>query len=153
LIKQRATEIRAIKEKADKLELDRLAALEKAAGMSSADAKAEIVKKLEKQNEEDFMARAKKLENQGEEMLESKAKDILAVSIQRLASSVASDFMSSTVEIPSDDVKGKNHRQGRPQYQGIRARHWREVLVDDTQEPSLSHLSTQYVATSLHRPS
>jgi len=53
------------------------------------------------------MARAKKLENQGEEMLGEQGQGHLAVSIQRLASSVASDFMSSTVEIPSDDVKGK----------------------------------------------
>ncbi len=132
VIKEKANEIRAIKEKADKLEHDRLAALEKAAGLSAEDAKSEIVKLLEKQNEEDFLVRLKKLENQGEDMLEQKAKDILAVSIQRLASSVASDFMSSTVEIPNDDVKGKIiGKEGRnikafERVTGV------EVLVDDT---------------------
>lgn len=132
LIKQRAAEIRAIREKADKLETDRLAALEKAAGMSVEDAKKEIITMMEKKNEEDFMVRMKKLENQGEDMLEQKAKDILAVSIQRLASSVASDFMSSTVEIPNDDVKGKIiGKEGRnikafERITGV------EVLVDDT---------------------
>ena len=132
LIKQRAAEIRAIREKADKLEQDRLAALEKAANMSVEDAKKEIITMMEKKNEEDFMARMKKLESQGEDMLEQKAKDILAVSIQRLASSVASDFMSSTVEIPNDDVKGKIiGKEGRnikafERITGV------EVLVDDT---------------------
>lgn len=132
LIKQRVNEIKAIREKADKLEHDRLAALEKAAGLSAADAKAEIVKMLEKQNEEDFMARAKKLEQQGEEMLEGKAKDILAVSIQRLATSVASDFMSSTVEIPSDDVKGKIIGKEGRNIKAFERATGVEVLVDDT---------------------
>jgi len=132
LIKQRANEIRAIREKADKLEQDRLLALEKAAGMSAEDAKAEIVKKIEKQSEDDLLVRMKKLENQGEDMLEQKAKDILAVSIQRLASSVASDFMSSTVEIPSDDVKGKIIGKEGRNIKAFERATGVEVLVDDT---------------------
>lgn len=132
LIKQKANEIRTIKEKADKLEQDRLAALEKAAGLSAPEAKAEIISMLEKQNEADFMARVKKLENQGEEMLEQKAKDILAVSIQRLATSVASDFMSSTVEIPSDDVKGKIIGKEGRNIKAFERATGVEVLVDDT---------------------
>lgn len=132
MIKEKAAEIRAIKEKADKLEVDRLAALEKAAHLSAEEAKNEIIRILEKKHEEDITVRMKKLENQGEDMLAQKAKDILAVSIQRLASSVASDFMSSTVEIPSDDVKGKIiGKEGRniktfERITGV------EVLVDDT---------------------
>jgi ribonuclease Y len=132
LIKKRADEIRAIKEKADKLEHDRLAALEKAASLSAEDAKAEIIKVLEKQNEQDFMARIKKLENQGEDMLADKARDILAISIQRLASSVASDFMSSTVEIPSDDVKGKIIGKEGRNIKAFERSTGVEVLVDDT---------------------
>ena len=132
LIKKKADEIRAIKEKADKLEADRLAALEKAAGLSAADAKAEIIKVLEKQNEQDFLVRMQKMENQGEEMLDQKARDILAVSIQRLASSVASDFMSSTVEIPSDDVKGKIIGKEGRNIKAFERATGVEVLVDDT---------------------
>lgn len=132
LIKEKANEIRAIREKADKLEHDRLAALEKAANLSAEDAKAEIVKMLEKQNEEDFMVRMKKLETQGEDMLAQKAKDILAVSIQRLAASVASDFMSSTVDIPSDDVKGKIIGKEGRNIKAFERATGVEVLVDDT---------------------
>lgn len=132
LIKEKANEIRAIREKADKLEQDRLAALEKAANMTAADAKAEIVKLLEKQNEQDFLVRMQKLENQGEDMLAQKAKDILAVSIQRLASSVASDFMSSTVDIPSDDVKGKIIGKEGRNIKAFERATGVEVLVDDT---------------------
>jgi ribonuclease Y len=57
---------------------------------------------------------------------------LLAVSIQRLASSVSQDVMSTVVEIPSDDVKGKIiGKEGRnikafERVTGV------EVMVDDT---------------------
>lgn len=132
IIKTRVAEIKAIREKADKLESDRLLALEKIARLTPEEAKQEIIKTAEKQFEEDIMIRMQKLENQGEDMLEQRAKDILAISIQRLASSVASDVMSTSVEIPSDDVKGKIiGKEGRnikafERVTGV------EVLVDDT---------------------
>jgi ribonuclease Y len=131
-IKIRVNEIKAIREKAEKLESDRMSALEKIARMSLEEAKNEIIKTAEKKFEEDIMVRMQKLENQGEDMLEQKAKDILAISIQRLASSVASDVMSTSIEIPSDDVKGKIiGKEGRnikafERVTGV------EVLVDDT---------------------
>ena len=132
MIKIRVAEIKAIREKAEKLESDRLHALEKISQLSQEDAKKELLDIMEKKSTEDLLVRMKKLETQGEEMLDQKAKDILAMSIQRLASSVASDAMSSIVEIPSDDVKGKIiGKEGRnikafERITGV------EVMVDDT---------------------
>jgi ribonuclease Y len=131
-LKQKVLEIKAIRDQAEKLESERKVALEKVAKMSQDEAKEEIIKTVEKQYEQDLEVRIQKLESQGEEMLERKAKDILATSIQRLASSVAADFMSTTVEIPSDDVKGKIiGKEGRnikafERVAGV------EVLIDDT---------------------
>ncbi|MEN9912635.1 MAG: hypothetical protein RLY66_43 [Candidatus Parcubacteria bacterium] len=132
MIKVRVAEIKAIREKADKLELDRLAALEKISQLSAAEAKDQIFKIVEKQSAEDLLVRMNKLDVQGEEMLDKKAKDILAVSIQRLASSVSQDALSTMVEIPNDDVKGKIiGKEGRnikafERITGV------EVMVDDT---------------------
>jgi ribonuclease Y len=132
MIKTRVAEIKAIREKADKLEEDRKASLEKIAQLSAADAKEQLIKIVEKQSEQDLLVRMSKLESQGEEMLDRKARDILAVSIQRLASSVSQDVMSTVVEIPSDDVKGKIiGKEGRnikafERVTGV------EVMVDDT---------------------
>ncbi|MEI6396527.1 MAG: ribonuclease Y [Candidatus Taylorbacteria bacterium] len=132
LVKQRVAEIKTIREQADKLGLERAAALEKVARLTEEQAKDEVIKTAEKHYEEDIMVRMNKLDTQGEELLENKARDILAVSIQRLASSVASDVMSTVVPIPSDDVKGKIiGKEGRniksfERITGV------EVLVDDT---------------------
>ena len=132
IIKQRAVEIRQIKERADKLEEDRKKALERAAHLSIEDARAEIMKAVEKNSETDILARIQKLENSGEEALEKKAQDILAMSIQRMANSVATDIMSTAVAIPGDEIKGKIiGKEGRniktfERITGV------EVLVDDT---------------------
>ncbi|MEI8327840.1 MAG: ribonuclease Y [Candidatus Taylorbacteria bacterium] len=132
MIKTRVAEIKAIREKADKLEEDRKHELEKIAKLSSSEAKDQLIKLVEKQSEEDILIRMNKLDTRGEEMFEQKARDILAISIQRLASSVAQDVMSTIVEIPSDDVKGKIiGKEGRnikafERITGV------EVMVDDT---------------------
>ena len=132
MIKSRVAEIKAIREKADKLEEDRKRELEKISKLTAEEAKEQLFKMIEKQSEEDFLVRLNKLETQGEEMLANKAKDILAMSIQRLASSVSQDVMSTVVEIPSDDVKGKIiGKEGRnikafERITGV------EVMVDDT---------------------
>jgi ribonuclease Y len=132
MIKTRVGEIKAIREKADKLEEDRKHELEKIARLSADEAKEQLINLVEKQSEEDILIRMNKLETKGEEMLDLKARDILAISIQRLASSVAQDVMSTVVEIPSDDVKGKIiGKEGRnikafERITGV------EVMVDDT---------------------
>lgn len=132
LVKARVVEIKTIRDQAEKIHADRTIALEKVARMSTDEAKEEIIKLVEKQAAEDILVRMNKLETQGEEMLEQKAKDILAISIQRLASSVASDIMSTSVPIPNDDVKGKIiGKEGRnikafERITGV------EVMVDDT---------------------
>lgn len=131
-IKAKIIEIKEIKERAEKIEQEKREHLEKIAGMGTEQAKQELLAVVEKQAEEDILVRIKKVETQGEEMLARKAQDILATSIQRLASSVAGDVMSTIVTIPSDEVKGKIiGKEGRniktfERMTGV------EVIVDDT---------------------
>lgn len=132
MIKTRIAEIKVIREQADKLEEDRKHALERIAQLSTEDAKNELFKLIERQSEQDFLVRMNKLELHGEEMLEKKAKDILAVSIQRLASAVNSDVMSTMVEIPSDDVKGKIIGKEGRNIKAFERMTGVEVMIDDT---------------------
>ena len=132
LVKTRVSEIKAIREQAERLESDRKLALEKVAKLSMEDAKQEVIKTAEKNFEEDILVRMNKLDTQGEEMLDRKARDILAVSIQRLASSVASDVMSTVVPIPSDDLKGKVIGKEGRNIKAFERISGTEVLVDDT---------------------
>ncbi len=132
LIKIRIAEIKTIREKADKLELDKTEALQKAANMSLEEARKEIFQTIEKNSEKDILARMAKLDQSGEDMLENKAKDILAISIQRLSNSVASDIMSTSVSIPNDEIKGKIIGKEGRNIKAFERMTGVEVIVDDT---------------------
>lgn len=132
IVKERVNEIKTIKERADKLEIERQAALQRVAGLSTEQARSEIIATIEKNAAEDLAVRVQKLEVAGEDILEKKAQDILATSIQRLANSVASDVMSTIVTLPNDELKGKIiGKEGRniktfERLTGV------EVIIDDT---------------------
>jgi ribonuclease Y len=131
-VKEKVAEIKNIKERAEKLELDRKTALEKVAGLSVETAKEEIIKSVEKDNEEDILVRMQKLEAQGEDRLENRAKSILAMSIQRLANSVASDALSTSVPIANDELKGKIIGKEGRNIKAFERMTGVEVIVDDT---------------------
>lgn len=132
LIKTKVVEIKNIREHAEKLEQEKTKELERIAEISREDARQELIKSIEKNSSEDLLVRIQKLEQSGEETLEKKAQEILSTSIQRLANSVASDVMSTSVDIPNDEIKGKIiGKEGRniktfERMTGV------EVIVDDT---------------------
>lgn len=131
-IKTKISEIKKIKEKVETLEEEKKKDLERISGLSKDSAKEELLKIMEKEHEEDMLVRLHKLEQTGREKLEKKAQEILVTSIHRLGNSVASDVLSSSVALPSDDVKGKIiGKEGRnirafERITGV------EVIVDDT---------------------
>lgn len=106
-MKEKAEEVAKLKEEAEKLGESGKKELERVANMSAEEAKNELAKEVEKKYEEDLLVRMQKLEIANREKLERKAKDILTTTIQRLASSTATDAMVTSVPIPSEDIKGK----------------------------------------------
>jgi len=106
-IKEKIVEIKNIKENVKKLEAERLTELEHVAKLRPEEAKAQIIATVEREHEQDLLQRMQKLEREGVERLDRRAKDILTTSVQRLAASTASDFMTTAVPITSDEIKGK----------------------------------------------
>lgn len=131
-IKSKIVEIREIKERADNLEKQRKTGLAKIANLTEEEAKTEIINLAEKRFEEDIMVRIKKLETVGQEKLDHKATEILTSTVQRLSSSVISDIMSTTVNIPSDELKGKIIGKEGRNIKAFERATGVEVIVDDT---------------------
>ncbi len=131
-LKQKAEEIRQIKEKVEKARVEQDAELVRIAGLSKEDAVKEIMGLAEKEYEEDLLVRMRKLEMNTEEKLESRAKDILATTIQRLANSTVPEVMSSNVDIPSDDIKGKIIGKEGRNIRTFEKETGVEVIIDDT---------------------
>lgn len=131
-IKARITEIKSIRERAEELEKQKQVEVEKIAQMSTEDAKKALLDIVEKQSEEDISVRMQKLEVMGQEKIEKRAKEILVTSIHRLANSVSSDIMVTTVAIPSDDIKGKIIGKEGRNIKAFERASGVEVIVDDT---------------------
>lgn len=106
-IKLKVEEIKKIKERVDGMEDEKERELEKVAHLSVDDAKEILFKNIEGKYEEDLLIRMQKMETQNTEKLDRRAKDILAASINRLAASTASEMMTTSVNIPNDEIKGK----------------------------------------------
>ncbi len=131
-IKKKIEEIKEIRVRTDKIEEEKLGELQKIASLSVEEAKEELLKSTEKKYEEDILARIQKLEMFGEEKYEAKAKEILTTAIQRLGNSVASDVMSTIVNIPSDEMKGKIIGKEGKNIKAFERATGVEVMVDDT---------------------
>ncbi len=139
-IKEKVSEIKLIKERADDLEKKRIEALQKVSNLSLDEAKDILLKEVEKNFQEDISVRLQKLEHQGVERLESRAKEILTTSIHRLANAVSSDVFSTTVPIASDEIKGKIIGKEGRNIKAFERASGVEVIVDDT--PGLITLSS-----------
>ena len=118
-------------------ELDRLIAeerrrLESQAGMSAADAKAELIRRLEEEAQADAANRLREIREQSRRNADREAKKIIALAIQRIAAEQTVETTVSTVALPNDEMKGRIiGREGR----NIRAFELAtgvDVIIDDT---------------------
>lgn len=107
-------------------------ALQTITGLSKEDATKLLLDNLEKELADEVAVRIRRWNEQFAQQAEAKAREILATSIQRYASGHTADATVSTVDIPSDDMKGRIiGREGRnirtfEKATGV------DVIVDDT---------------------
>ena len=120
------------KEEIEGVERQKMAELQKVAAMTEEEAKTDLLKATEKKYEEDILGRIKKLESLGRDEFEKRARDILVTAIQRLASSTASEVTTTTVPIPSDDLKGKIIGKEGRNIRALERAAGVEIIVDDT---------------------
>jgi len=131
-LKKKVEEIKKIREEAEHLEDRKREELEKIAKLSEEEAKKELLDSVEKKYETDILARIQKVEIFGQDKLDQKARDILASVIQRIASSTASEVTTTSVNIPSDDIKGKIIGKEGRNIRALERAAGVEVIVDDT---------------------
>jgi ribonuclease Y len=78
------------------------------------------------------LVRIKKLNNQAAEELDKRAKELLSIAIQRCAVTHAAEGTTTTIDLPSDEMKGRIiGREGR-NIRTIERLTGTEIIVDDT---------------------
>lgn len=81
--------------------------LEKISSLSSQEARDELFRSVEKNNEEELLKKIHILETQNQDTLNKRAQDIIATALQRYSSSVVSEVTTTYVNLPSEELKGK----------------------------------------------
>lgn len=110
---------------------DRLAQV---AQMTKEEAKSELMRAMEEAARVDFAKDLRRIEEETREEAEAKSKRIIGIAIQRFAGEYVGEKTIGTVELPSDDVKGRLiGREGRnirafEQICGV------DLIIDDTPE-------------------
>ncbi len=103
-------------------------------GMSRDEAKKELLKSMEEDAKADFAKLYRRLEEEANEDAERNAKKVISAAIERFAGEYVAEKTISSVEIPSEDVKGRLiGREGRnirafEQICGV------DLIIDDTPE-------------------
>lgn len=134
LLERKAGELKKIEAEIHETRNQELKRLEKIAGLSKEDAKKILLQLTEEESRDLIAKRIKDLESKGQEELEKRARDIMTQAIQKYAGSHSADVTTSTVSIPSDEVKGRIiGREGR-NIKALERLTGIEIIVDDTPE-------------------
>src|SRR5689334_140652 len=129
---QREQALRAREGEADRLAQEQRVKLERIAGLSTEDARREILQRVEDEARTQAQALARDIKEQAKRGAERDARRIISMAIQRLAAEHTAESIVSAVALPSDEMKGRIiGREGR----NIRAFELAtgvDVIIDDT---------------------
>ncbi len=130
----REKEIDAVRAQVEEIKEKQLHRLEAISGMSSDEAKQQLLEAVEDEIKEYASRKVRDWEVRIKDEIDNKARDILATTIQRCATDVVSETTVSVVPLPNDDMKGRLiGREGRniralEQATGV------DLIIDDTPE-------------------
>jgi len=131
-LQDKIVEVKSIKTQLDDRKKEIETKLEEVAGLSQEEAYQKLVAKIEAERAEDLRARLEKVERANTEAYEAKAQNILLAAIHRVGNNLPSNTMTSHVEIPSDDLKGKVIGKEGRNVRAFERATGVDVLIDET---------------------
>ena len=106
-VRTKIDEVKSIKSRLDERATTIDKEYERVGSLTKEEAREQVITRMEKDSADDLMARVQKLEMFGTEKLEEKAREIITTAIHRVGNATRADVMTSTLEIASDEIKGK----------------------------------------------
>jgi ribonuclease Y len=137
ILEQKAEEVREIRRETERIRNEELDRLQKIAGLTREEAKERLMRLTEEESKEALVKRMSKLEKESYEDLERRALSIMGQVIQKYSRSHVSDFTTTTVALPSDEVKGKIIGKEGRNIRTLERLTGVELIVDDTPESVL----------------
>ena len=132
--RQHAERLQKQQDEVDRLHVEQRKILEDLSGMSSEQAKQQLIDTMLSEARHDAAKGIKRIEEEAHEVADKKAKKIMALAIQRYAGDFVAEKTVSVVPLPSDEMKGRIiGREGR-NIRAIEAATGIDLIIDDTPE-------------------
>ena len=134
ILEKKLKEADTVKEEIEAVLEQHKVRLEEIAGITAAEARDELMQRVESEMTHEIAQRMDELEEQFKEDAEAKAKNYISLAIQRCAADHVAETTISVVPIPSEDMKGRIiGREGR-NIQKLETLTGVELIIDDTPE-------------------
>jgi len=125
-------QVEAVKGEIQKIREQEMAKLQGIAGLNKDEAKEELFKLVERDAKDELASRIRKMDQVTTEELEEKARNLLTPAIQRIASSHATETTTTSVALPSDEMKGRIIGKEGRNIKVIEQLTGTEIIVDET---------------------
>lgn len=131
---ERDLALKAREEEVEKREVDLNLEYEKAAQMTREEAKNVLIEQMKQKAEHDGQVYVNKIEQEAQLSADKKARDIIISCVQRLATEVSGEITTTSVTLPSDEMKGRIiGREGR-NIRTLETLTGVDIIIDDTPE-------------------
>lgn len=126
--------LNAAQEKVDAIYQRQLQELERLSGLSSEEAKQELLASVRDDVQHDTAVMIKEMEQQAKDEADKKAREIISLAIQRCAADQVAETTVSVVALPNDEMKGRIiGREGR-NIRTLETLTGIDLIIDDTPE-------------------
>ncbi len=133
-LNQRQSQLDQRTSKLEKMEEEWTAELQRVAQMSLEEARQTLLAEVEKNSRQEMARVIREVEGQTAEEADRRAREIITMAIERVASDHVAEYAVSSVDLPSDEMKGRIiGRQGR-NIRAIEQALGVDLVVDDTPE-------------------
>ena len=134
---EQTSKLRDSQDRIEELYLKQRSELERVSGLTSDDAKRELLSNVEVEVKHDTAKLIKDLEQQAKDEADNKAREIISMAIQRCAADHVAETTVSVVALPNDEMKGRIiGREGR-NIRTLETLTGIDLIIDDTPEAVL----------------
>jgi ribonuclease Y len=139
----------------EQAEAERREELERIANLTSDDARELLLERVATEARQDMARVIREEEIRAEEEADRRARKIITTAIQRMASEQVAELTTKSVEIPSDELKGRIIGRGGRNIRVFEQKAGVDVIVDDTPEmitiSSFDPVRREVASRAMHR--
>ena len=134
LLEKKLHDINILHEQVEEELAKHVKVLEQLSGLTSAEAREELLRRVEAEMKDELGQRMIELEEQFKEDADTKARNIISLAVQRYAADQVAETAISVVPLPTEEMKGRIiGREGR-NIQKLETLTGVELIIDDTPE-------------------